>query len=208
MPDSVIQNHMAYVQSWGEQIRKNPSVIFDAIKDAQAISDYMNEKGELEALKLEFSIEAEIPQIVSYQTLEDGKYEVSFSIAGQELNAPLLVEQTEEGINRIWFEYTGSTGKTSERELSDEELSDFLEYASIEIKPEMVAEMSSQLNSGKEERADHQIESEISRPSGGRIEIEPEPEQTYAYDNEEYNPIASYTETDLGSTQKEPEMNS
>ena len=68
MPESVVENHMAYVQSWAAAIKKDPNVIFDAIKEAQAISDYMDEKGELEALKLEFAVDRKITRLNSSHT--------------------------------------------------------------------------------------------------------------------------------------------
>lgn len=38
--------HKAYIQSWAQAIRDAPKVLFDAIKDAEQISDYLIDKGE------------------------------------------------------------------------------------------------------------------------------------------------------------------
>lgn len=38
--------HKAYIQSWAQAIRDAPKVLFDAIKDAEQISDYLLDKGE------------------------------------------------------------------------------------------------------------------------------------------------------------------
>lgn len=40
-----LQNHKAYVQSWIEIIKNNPSELFAAIKEAEKISDYLIENG-------------------------------------------------------------------------------------------------------------------------------------------------------------------
>ena len=51
------EQHMAYVQSWAAAIEKAPEALFQAIRDAEKISDYLIEKGEfaplLEALPAE-----------------------------------------------------------------------------------------------------------------------------------------------------------
>ncbi len=41
-----MDNHKAYIQSWIEIIKDKPNELFAAIKDAEAISDYLLEKGE------------------------------------------------------------------------------------------------------------------------------------------------------------------
>lgn len=48
--ESVSENNLAYVQGWAENIKKDPSVLFKAIKSANEICDYIVEKGELELL--------------------------------------------------------------------------------------------------------------------------------------------------------------
>lgn len=42
-----MENHKAYVQSWISVLENNPNELFRAIKDAEKISDYLIEKGEL-----------------------------------------------------------------------------------------------------------------------------------------------------------------
>lgn len=43
-----LQNHKAYIQYWIEDLKNKPKELFDAIKDAEKISNYLIEKGELE----------------------------------------------------------------------------------------------------------------------------------------------------------------
>lgn len=45
-----LDNHKAYIQSWAEKIKDDPNCLFRAIKDAEAISDYMIEMGEKETI--------------------------------------------------------------------------------------------------------------------------------------------------------------
>ncbi len=42
-----MENHKAYVQNWISVLENNPNELFRAIKDAEEISDYLIEKGEL-----------------------------------------------------------------------------------------------------------------------------------------------------------------
>ena len=49
--ESRLNNHKAYVQSWASALKKDPNVLFRAIKDAESISDYIIEKGEYEILR-------------------------------------------------------------------------------------------------------------------------------------------------------------
>ena len=44
---SGLDNHRAYIQSWIEVIQDKPNELFAAIKDAEGISDYLLEKGDL-----------------------------------------------------------------------------------------------------------------------------------------------------------------
>lgn len=44
------RNHQSYIRSWSQKIKDNPSVIFNAIKEAQEIREYMLEKGEYELI--------------------------------------------------------------------------------------------------------------------------------------------------------------
>lgn len=39
MSEYHIKNHAAYLQAWGKEVRKDPNVLFDAIKDASRMSD-------------------------------------------------------------------------------------------------------------------------------------------------------------------------
>ncbi len=45
MPQSHIDNHKAYIQSWIEVLKKDPKELFAAIKDAELIEKYALEKG-------------------------------------------------------------------------------------------------------------------------------------------------------------------
>lgn len=45
------ENNVAYIQSWVSEIKEKPKVLFDAIKDAGIICDFVCERGELERLK-------------------------------------------------------------------------------------------------------------------------------------------------------------
>ncbi|MCD7825116.1 MAG: ssDNA-binding domain-containing protein [Clostridiaceae bacterium] len=47
-----MENHKAYIQSWISILEKNPAELFSAIKDAEKISDYLLEKGELEPTRM------------------------------------------------------------------------------------------------------------------------------------------------------------
>ena len=42
-----LNNHKAYIQNWINRLEKDPNELFAAIKDAEVISDYLIEKGEL-----------------------------------------------------------------------------------------------------------------------------------------------------------------
>lgn len=46
-----LDNHKAYVQNWISVLKSDPNVLFAAIKDAEAISDYMVELGEPELIR-------------------------------------------------------------------------------------------------------------------------------------------------------------
>ena len=48
-----LDNHSAYIQSWIDVLENNPNELFAAIKEAEAIADYLIEKGELEKAKTE-----------------------------------------------------------------------------------------------------------------------------------------------------------
>lgn len=45
---AVMDNHKAYIQSWAKAIKDAPNELFNAIKDAEKISDYLIEKGQFD----------------------------------------------------------------------------------------------------------------------------------------------------------------
>lgn len=47
-----MRNHKAYIQSWIQLLEKDPEELFAAVREAQGISDYLIEKGELRSLEL------------------------------------------------------------------------------------------------------------------------------------------------------------
>ena len=63
-----LSQHIAYVQSWSETLQKNPEELFRAIKAAEAISDYLIEKGEFEMEPKEKS-----PQLFKAETIQQKK---------------------------------------------------------------------------------------------------------------------------------------
>lgn len=68
MPESALENHKAYVQSWAEAVGKDEKVLISAIFDAQAIADYVIEKTEIE---LDRSIEKETEEKDNSMEKED-----------------------------------------------------------------------------------------------------------------------------------------
>ena len=70
MPDSVVENHMAYVSSWLSQIKQDHSVLFSAIKDADRIADYMVDQGRVEVLRDKLSVAAQMPTALPGQSYE------------------------------------------------------------------------------------------------------------------------------------------
>lgn len=58
VPESVSQNNRAYIQSWAEDIKDAPNTLFQAIKDAGTICDFVSARGELERLKSELAAPA------------------------------------------------------------------------------------------------------------------------------------------------------
>ncbi len=58
VPESVSANNRAYIQSWAEDIKDAPNTLFQAIKDAGTICDFVSARGELERLKSEFTAPA------------------------------------------------------------------------------------------------------------------------------------------------------
>ena len=57
-PESVSANSRAYIQSWAENIKDAPNTLFQAIKDAGTICDFVSARGELERLKSELAAPA------------------------------------------------------------------------------------------------------------------------------------------------------
>ena len=64
--DSRLDNHKAYVQSWASSLKKDPNILFKAIKDAEGIADYIIEKGEYERVR---APEEQAPQKRSLDSL-------------------------------------------------------------------------------------------------------------------------------------------
>lgn len=62
MPYNVVENHMAYVQSWLSQIKENHNILFSAIKDAEKIADYIMEKGRVDLLREKLDIINKMPK--------------------------------------------------------------------------------------------------------------------------------------------------
>lgn len=58
VPESVSANNRAYIQSWAEDIKDAPNTLFQAIKDAGTICDFVSVCGELERLKSELAAPA------------------------------------------------------------------------------------------------------------------------------------------------------
>ena len=59
MDEKHIENHKAYIQNWAKAIKDDPNCLFRAIKDAEKISDYLIQLGEIEKV---LEIEEEVPQ--------------------------------------------------------------------------------------------------------------------------------------------------
>lgn len=51
MSESHLNNHKAYIQSWCEVIKNDSKVLFNAIKEAKKIADYLIDKGETKLVK-------------------------------------------------------------------------------------------------------------------------------------------------------------
>lgn len=68
-----MENHKAYIQSWAKAIKDAPNELFAAIKDAEAISDYLIEKGEFEILQTVEVLESDsekavVDELLAYAT--------------------------------------------------------------------------------------------------------------------------------------------
>jgi hypothetical protein len=70
MPDSVVENHIAYVQHWLTAIKQDPNVLFSAIKDADRIADYMVEQGRVEIMREKLEIMEQMPKQFAGQSFE------------------------------------------------------------------------------------------------------------------------------------------
>lgn len=76
-----LDNHKAYIQSWIQTLEKDPNELFKAIKDANHISDYVMETGELEKYRLQEAGEViEAPEVVSLENFLAEK-ELSFPVS-------------------------------------------------------------------------------------------------------------------------------
>ena len=53
VPEEISENNKAYIQSWAEEIKDNPTILFQAIKEANQICDFVVENGQLEAVREE-----------------------------------------------------------------------------------------------------------------------------------------------------------
>ena len=70
MPDSVVNNHLAYVSSWITAIKEDNGVLFNAIKEADRAADYLLEQGRVEELREKLEIEANLPKGFNGATYE------------------------------------------------------------------------------------------------------------------------------------------
>lgn len=52
LSDEHLNNHKAYVQSWAKELKDDPNILFRAIKDAEKISEYIIDMGEMELVKV------------------------------------------------------------------------------------------------------------------------------------------------------------
>ena len=66
-----LDNHKAYIQSWIADLEKDPLVLFQAIKDAEKISDYILQNGPLSLQKIyENQRAAEVPVLSNEPVIE------------------------------------------------------------------------------------------------------------------------------------------
>lgn len=93
MPEDALEQHFtlhkAYIQSWAAALEKNPDELYAAIKDANAIADYLMEKGEFEA-----AIEKDLKTKATRVSKEREKE--LFSLWESETNDPETEEWREE----------------------------------------------------------------------------------------------------------------
>lgn len=66
--------HKAYIQGWAQAIKDAPKVLFDAIKDAEQISDYLIDKGEFrQVIEVEQVKEAQEPGAMEEASRDHGE---------------------------------------------------------------------------------------------------------------------------------------
>lgn len=66
--------HKAYIQGWAQAIKNAPKVLFDAIKDAEQISDYLIDKGEFrQVIEAEQVKEAQEPGAMEEASCDHGE---------------------------------------------------------------------------------------------------------------------------------------
>ncbi len=110
MPDDVVNNHLAYVQSWLKQIKQDHNVLFTAIRDAEKAADYFLEQGRADVLREKFEVYEQEPKGLSGKKIEvwqlsDADYNNAILFAGYKeasqysLNSSRYVKQWE-GIAR------------------------------------------------------------------------------------------------------------
>ena len=51
VPEEISNNNKAYIQGWAEEIKSDPTFLFQAIKAANEICDFVMEKGQLEIVR-------------------------------------------------------------------------------------------------------------------------------------------------------------
>lgn len=83
--------HTAYIQSWAGILKDSPEELFRAIKDAEAISDYLIEKGEFQMEQL-FKTETMQQRKIMWWLVEQGV--TSADISAVQLTAPAMVRLT------------------------------------------------------------------------------------------------------------------
>ena len=93
--------HKAYIQGWAQAIKDAPKVLFDAIKDAEQISDYLIDKGEfrqvIEAEQVKEVQEPEQPAEEQEMTKEPGAMEEASRDHGEETVKQITVLVVEPG---------------------------------------------------------------------------------------------------------------
>lgn len=71
VPESVSANNRAYIQSWAESVKDAPNTLFQAIKDAGTICDFVSARGELERLKEEIDVPVSVGVSHDHIILDD-----------------------------------------------------------------------------------------------------------------------------------------